>query len=91
MTMPTRHAYTPWRDASGTQIPQHCRVQQVAVGKATEHCPHDSSRKARSSVAASPASTRFDDENELGMTAMTRVGDSRRALLVSPATDMGPV
>jgi hypothetical protein len=25
------------------------------------------------------------------MTAMTRVGDSRRALLVSPATDMGPV
>lgn len=31
--MPTRSAYDPWRDASGTPIPQRCRVQQVAVGK----------------------------------------------------------
>jgi hypothetical protein len=28
-----RPAYDPWRDADGIPIPQHCRIQQAAVGK----------------------------------------------------------
>ncbi|MGH3872566.1 MAG: hypothetical protein ACRDSR_13845 [Pseudonocardiaceae bacterium] len=30
---PPRPGYDPWRDTHGAPIPQHCRIEQIAVGK----------------------------------------------------------
>ncbi len=64
--MPARSAYDPWHDASGVQVPQQCRIQQIAVGK--NHGALRSRLHKYGQVVGrglTRLSVRFDDENEL--------------------------
>jgi hypothetical protein len=63
--MPT-HPDDPWRDAHGTPIPSHCRIEQVAVDTILGAAP---SRLHQHAQVIDRATTRlivlFDDENTL--------------------------
>jgi hypothetical protein len=60
-----RPAYDPWRDAHGAQIPQHCRIEQIAIDKSHGALP---SRLHKQGQVIGRGTTRlkirFDDENE---------------------------
>ncbi|MDQ2881072.1 MAG: hypothetical protein M3Y48_07440 [Actinomycetota bacterium] len=64
--MLTRLPYDPWRDASGGQIQQHCRVEQVAVEK--NHGALPSRLHKQGQVVGrglTRLNVRFDDGTEL--------------------------
>ena len=61
-TRPPRPVYDPWCDADGTPIPQHCRIEQIAVHK--EHGALPSRLHKQGQVISrgiSRLTVRFDD------------------------------
>jgi hypothetical protein len=63
--MPAR-SYDPWRDADGAPIPQHCRIEQIDVGKKHGALP---SRLHKQGQVLGRGTTRlivqFDDEDKV--------------------------
>lgn len=63
---PSRPAYDPWRDAYGAQIPQHCRIEQVAVDKIYGALPSRLHKRGQViGRGTTRINVRFDDENKL--------------------------
>ncbi len=60
--MSTHH--DPWRDADGTPIPQHCRIEQITVAKAYGALPSRLHKQAEVFGRGSTRLTvRFDGED----------------------------
>ncbi len=65
LTMPTR-PYDPWRDTDGAPIPQHCRIEQIAVHR--DHGALPSRLHQQGQVLGRGTNrliVKFDDQNKV--------------------------